>query len=66
ILADVHLALWLKIPQQDGFKIREIQSPQMRREILRNEEIVMRISYETRPFWQGGNHHSTFGTRLPA
>jgi len=53
ILADVQLALWLKIPQQDGFKIREIQSPQLRREILRNEEIVMRISYETRPFWQG-------------
>ena len=53
ILADVQLALWLKIPQQDGFKIRDIQSPQLRREILRNEEIVMRISYETRPFWQG-------------
>lgn len=53
ILADVQLALWFKIPQQVGFKIREIQSPQLRREILRNEEIVMRISYETRPFWQG-------------
>ena len=53
ILADVQLALWLKIPQQDGFKIRDIQSPQLRREILRYEEIVMRISYETRPFWQG-------------
>jgi len=53
ILVDVQLALWLKIPQQDGFKIREFKSPQMKREILRNEEIVMRISYETRPFWQG-------------
>lgn len=53
ILVDVQLALWLKIPHQDGFKIREFKSPQMKREILRNEEIVMRISYETRPYWQG-------------
>jgi hypothetical protein len=53
ILADVQLALWLKIPQHDVLKIRDIDSPLMKREVLRNEKIIMRISYETRPFWQG-------------
>ena len=56
ILADVQLALWPNIPTQNGIKIRETALPNMSREILRsdlNEYPIMRITYETRPFWQG-------------
>ena len=56
ILADVQLALWTNIPTQNGIKIRETALPNMSREILRldlKEYPIMRITYETRPFWQG-------------
>ena len=56
ILADVQLALWPNIPTQNGIKIRETALPNMSREILRsdlNEYPIMRITYETLPFWQG-------------
>ena len=56
ILADVQLALWPNIPTQNGIKIRETALPNMSREILRSdlkEYPIMRITYETRPFWQG-------------
>ena len=56
ILADVQLALWPNIPTQNGIKIRETALPKMSREILSsemNESPIMRITYETRPFWQG-------------
>ena len=56
ILADVQLALWPNIPTQTGIKIRETALPNMSREILRSdlkEYPIMRITYETRPFWQG-------------
>lgn len=56
ILADVQLALWPNIPTQNGIKIRETALPNLSREILRsdlNEYPIMRITYETRPFWQG-------------
>ena len=56
ILADVQLALWPNIPTQNGVKIRETALPNMSREILRSdlkEYPIMRITYETRPFWQG-------------
>jgi len=56
ILADVQLALWPNIPTQNGIKIRETALPKMSREILRsdlNEYPIMRITYETHPFWQG-------------
>ena len=56
ILADVQLALWPNIPTQNGIKIRETALPNMSREILRsdlNEYPIMRITYETRPYWQG-------------
>jgi len=56
ILADVQLALWPNIPTQNCIKIRETALPNMSREILRsdlNEYPIMRITYETRPFWQG-------------
>ena len=56
ILADVQLALWPNIPTQNGIKIRETALPKMIREILRSdlkEYPIMRITYETRPFWQG-------------
>ena len=56
ILADVQLALWPNIPTQDGIKIRETALPSMSREILRSdlkEYPIMRITYKTRPFWQG-------------
>jgi len=55
ILADVQLALWPNIPTQNGIKIRETALPNMSREILRSdlkEYPIMRITYETRPFWQ--------------
>ena len=56
ILADVQLALWPNIPTQNGIKIRETALPNMSREILRSdlkEYPIIRITYETRPFWQG-------------
>ena len=56
ILADVQLALWPNIPTQNGIKIRETALPNLSREILRSdlkEYPIMRITYETRPFWQG-------------
>ena len=56
ILADVQLALWPNIPTQNGIKIRETALPNMSREILRSDlkqYPIMRITYETRPFWQG-------------
>ncbi len=56
ILADVQLALWPNIPTQNDIKIRETALPKMSREILRSdlkESPIMRITYETRPFWQG-------------
>ena len=56
ILADVQLALWPNIPTQHGIKIRETAFPKISREILRSdlkEYPIMRITYETRPFWQG-------------
>ena len=56
ILADVQLALWPNIQTQNRMKIRETALPNMSREILRsdlNEYPIMRITYETRPFWQG-------------
>ena len=56
ILADVQLALWPNIPTLNGIKIRETELPNMSREILRsdlNEYPIMRITYETHPFWQG-------------
>ena len=56
ILADLQLALWPNIPTQNGIKIRETALPNMSREILRldlKEYPIMRITYETRPIWQG-------------
>ena len=56
ILADVQLALWPNIPTQNGIKIRETALPKISREIVRselNEYPIIRITYETRPYWQG-------------
>ncbi len=53
ILADVQLALWNDISSQKELTIVEDNSTKMTRMIHGNGKALMRIKYNTRPFWHG-------------